>query len=101
MNSLVKVQTTDRNVNQLQNNIANSLNPLLQNPFLFGLIVQNVSLSANATVVINHGLGRVMLGWSIVDCLANADIPRRVAAFNDATLSLVSTVDTVVNIYCF
>lgn len=101
MNSLVKVQTTDRNMNQLQNNIAASLNPLLQNPFLFGLVVQNVSLVANTVVIVNHGLGRLMQGWSIVDCVSNMEIPRRVAPFNDTSLSLVSASDGVVNIYCF
>lgn len=62
--SIAQVQTTDRNVNQLQKNIALAVNPLLSNPLLNGHLLVNVSL-VNGTATINHLLNRVLIGWFI------------------------------------
>lgn len=60
------VQTTDRKVNQLQQNIIQAVTPLLKNP-----VVNGGSILASQTLAIGnntlaHGLGRTLQGWLIV-----------------------------------
>ena len=64
MISIALVQTTDRNVNQLQSNIKQALQPLLINPLLVGITLSNVSLASGANTII-HKLGRTMQGWMV------------------------------------
>lgn len=61
MASFSLVQTNDRNINQLQQNIQQALNPILSNPLTYGNIV-TAKLVAGPNVI-NHGLGRLLQGW--------------------------------------
>lgn len=63
--SIALVQTQDRTVNQLQQNIRQAVDPLLSNPENLGLLITSVILSIGSNTI-NHGLGRVLQGWSIV-----------------------------------
>lgn len=49
-------------INQLQQNISQSLNPLIANAITNGNIIENVSLNVGKNVV-NHGLNRNLQGW--------------------------------------
>lgn len=62
MNSFPLVQTNNREVNQLQQNIKSAVNPLLSNPLNQGLLLQQVVL-AIGTNNINHKLNRALIGW--------------------------------------
>ncbi len=62
MQAVNKVQTTDRNINQLQSNIIPPLNALLQIPIVNGVMLTEISLSAGANVV-NTTLNRPLIGW--------------------------------------
>jgi len=50
------------------------LDPLLGNPSVQSNILENVSLLSTGTTVINHGLGRKLIGWRIIRKRGNANI---------------------------
>lgn len=93
------VQTTDRTVNQLQQNIKQAVEPLLTNPVNNGVLLTNISLSSG-TNTIQHGLGRTMQGWMVADVTSAATIYRS-AQFSSTTLTLTSSAATTVNLYIF
>jgi hypothetical protein len=59
-----RVQTEDRVINQLQDNVISTVNPLVSNPLLSGTLLQSVSLASGANTV-NHLLGRNLIGWFV------------------------------------
>lgn len=65
INSIPRMQTTNREINQLQQSISQAVNPVLQNPISQGSLVTNQSLSSGNNQV-PHGLGRQAQGRAIV-----------------------------------
>jgi hypothetical protein len=62
MNALALVQTNDRNINQLQQNVAQAINPIIQSAPNNSNILTGVKLSAGNNTI-SHGLGRTLQGW--------------------------------------
>lgn len=81
---------------------ATILGPLVANPVLQGIILQNVELSAGVNVI-NHKLGRKLQGWYPVRVRAAAIFfdTQDTNRFPELTLQLTSSADCVVDIYCF
>lgn len=73
MPAIAKVQTENREVNQLQSNILSYLNVLQDNALLSGVILQNQQLTSG-TNTINHKLNRKLRGWFIVRLRSSATI---------------------------
>lgn len=71
--SIPIVQTTDRNINQLQQNIIPVIKQICQNQILQGQILTNQSLIAGSNTIV-HGLNRVLQGWICVRVRASATI---------------------------
>jgi len=59
------VQSEDRVLNMVQDNISKVLNPVLKNPILDGQILTKISLVVGLNVI-PHGLGRTLVGWYFV-----------------------------------
>lgn len=78
---------------------AQSLNPIIANPLSSGSILKNIIL-VNGETVINHGLGRLMQGWIIVDINGAATIYRS-QLMNDKTLTLTSNAVVTASIEVF
>lgn len=102
MQAIAKVQTDNREVNQLQSNILSYLNTLGQNALLSGAILQKQSLISGSNTI-NHKLNRPLQGWFIIrqrsgaaiyDDQDNNTTPNR-------TLILISSADVVVDIFVF
>lgn len=96
-----QVQTQDKDVNQLQQNLKQALDPIQKNPLIYGNIVtQNIVSGQN---MINHGLGRPLQGWIIVGINGAAQIYDNQAGNADSfrTLILVSNANVRVSVYCF
>lgn len=68
---------------------ANVLNPFLANLLNNVSILKNINLSTGVNVI-NHGLGRQMNGWFLVDIQA-AQTVYRSAPFNSSTLTLTAS----------
>lgn len=66
-----KIFTQDPLQQRLQDNIANSFNQFEKLPQLDSVIVKNVAITTNDTII-NHKLNREVQGWQIVRQNANA-----------------------------
>jgi hypothetical protein len=96
------VQTTDRNINQLQTNIISALQPLLLGGILDGTVLTNVSLVSGSNAV-PHGLNRKLQGWIIVRQRAAATVydTQDNNPNPTSTLLLTSSAGVVVDLYVF
>lgn len=99
MRSVSLVQTTDRNVNQLQQNILQALRPLLQSPLLNGVIVQDQVLSIGDNVI-THGLDRPIQGWFPCRVLDAACALYEVSS-NSANVTINSDAVATIDLYVF
>ena len=60
-----QIQQQDREIQQLQRNVAETLNPLTNLPFIQGTTATlkvSTATPAGTPIVLNHGLGRTPLG---------------------------------------
>lgn len=71
--SIPKVQTTDRILNQIQENLIKGIFRILQTPMIGGKTLKSVSLNAG-TNTINHGLGYALSGWFVTRIRAQSAI---------------------------
>lgn len=103
-----KLQTSDYEINTLQNNIINALQPLglkisqntsaiASNPVQGGQFIKG-SLSTSP-LKINQTLGKVPSGWIITDIDATAEIHR--TAWDVNSITLVATGNCNVSILVF
>lgn len=101
-NIVPQVQSTDRLINQLQQNINQVLNPIANNPLVNGSILTSITLIAGLNTI-NHGLGRTLQGWFLVRNKASSVVHDNQAQNpnTDLTLLLVSTAATIVDVYVF
>ena len=91
--------TSNKELSLLQTSWQAQINPVLANPFVQGILIEDVAL-VNGSTVINHLLGRKQQGWVLVDISGAATIYRS-QPFNSLTLTLVSSAAVTVNLYCF
>jgi hypothetical protein len=78
---------------------AATLNPIVSNPLNNASVLYDVVLSEGANVI-NHKLGRMMLGWFLVDLQANQTVYRS-APLNELTLTLTASGAVTVSIGVF
>lgn len=102
MKKFPHIQSDSREVNMLQDNIINALNPLLSLPLSDSNLIRGVELLTGSNSI-NHGLGRPLIGWiltrkdadeNVYDNQSNNPLPER-------TLLLVSTGDVSVDVMVF
>lgn len=99
MKPFAKIQTTDREKNQIQENIKQAMQPIVTNPMSGGAFLKPQHLIAGTTTI-PHGLGRMQQGWIVSDVDAAAKI-YRAEAFNSDNLVLVSDAAVTVVLYVF
>jgi hypothetical protein len=87
---------------QMQQQWASQLNPVLSNELLQGQLLQNQALN-NGVTVINHKLGRPLVGWFIVGINAAATVYDSQATNQTPALTLVlnSNAAATVNLWVF
>jgi len=96
--TFARVQTTNREINQLQSNIATVLNPLIEQPFANGKFLQNISLQAGNNRII-HNLGRAVLGWLVTNINGPAQV--YLVSSNETTITLNSNSSVTVTLFVF
>lgn len=91
-----------QNLTQMQQQWAAILNPLISNEITQGQLLQNQVL-VNGKTVINHRLGRPLIGWFIVGINAAANIYDSQANNQTPTLTLIlnSNAACTVNLWVF
>ena len=102
MGPFQRVQSSDRELNQVQSNISFALAPIVTNPAVFGILLTGQALIAGATTL-NHGLGRALQGWIVVRQRASAIIwdSQDANTTPDSTLILNSSAAVTVDLYLF
>ncbi len=86
-------------LDQMQTKWKSQIDPLISSPLSGFQILNNVNL-INGVTVVNHLLGRIMMGWFIIDIDAAATIYRS-APFSTTTLTLTSNAACKVNLGVF
>lgn len=66
MKTFETLKSENFDISKVSEDIKKVLNPLSQNPFLNGQLLEDVTLSASSTNSIEHKLGRKLRFWSIV-----------------------------------
>lgn len=86
----------------MQTNWSTKISPVLDNPIVNGLILNNIVLINGATTI-NHKLGRKLQGWLLIGVSAAATIYDSQATNQqpDLTLVLHSNAACTVNLYVF
>lgn len=79
---------------------ASILNPIIAAPVLNGLQIDEIQLIANVPNAINHLLQRMPQGWLLVDKNSNATV-WRAAPLNANTITLVSSANTMIDLYVY
>lgn len=101
MGPFQRVQTKDRELNQLQSNLANALNYPLTNPLLFGAQIRDIALKTGSNTI-NHGLGRKLQGWILIGINAAITLyDMQLVNPSDQTLILVASGPAIANLYVF
>jgi len=98
-----RVQSDDRVVNQIQDNLQEVLNDLTKTQILNNIILKDVPLTSGVLNTINHKLGRVPQGYIIIRKTANSNIWDEQAqnTVQDRTLNLRCSTTCRVDIYVF
>src|SRR5437773_494086 len=102
MARLRRVQTQNRELNQVQANLAELIEAPLSSPLLNGNILGNQALLTGDNTIV-HKLGRTLQGWAIVRQRAAASIYDKQAtnATPDKTLILHTSAPVTVDLLVF
>jgi len=97
-----KIVTKDQDLNRVQDNLVNTLNPVFNTPILGGVLLQNISLSIGFNTI-KHKLGRKLIGWVLVRQRSFANIydNQDNNLIPSKTLTLVTGDDVIVDLYVF
>lgn len=99
---LPSFSTSDRILSMMQSAWATLIDPILANPANNTVLLPNIVLGIGSTVV-NHKLGRKLIGWQIVRQRAAASIydTQDANQMSNLTLNLVSDAAVVVDLLVF
>ncbi len=100
MPSLPIFQTTDKSFSLMQTSWKAAITPIINNEINQGILITGVSLVANTPLAINHLLSRMQVGWLLADTTAPSMI-YRTQPLNAVTLTLESSADTTIALWCF
>jgi len=106
LNAFRKIRVKDKDLEQVQSNIANTIAPVLRSLIVDGVLVKDIEL-VNGVNRVNHTLGRPLEGWIIVDRNSAATVFKTVptAASNtitdSSTISLTASGTVKVSIWFF
>ena len=98
---LPQFSSTDLSFNLLQTRWAAALNPVIGLPQVNSVILNNIILSSSS--VINHTLGRNLVGWQVIRQRGDAAIYDRqdINQTPENTLLLTSSSGVSVDLLCF
>jgi hypothetical protein len=96
------LNTKDYDLGRVQDNLVRTLDPLVNTPILAGNLLQNIPLVIGANIV-NHKLGRNLVGWIIVRQRAAASVydTQDTNKTPNLNLTLISNAVAVVDLYVF
>lgn len=92
--------STNLTYEQMITRWASQLNPILANILIQGIPLLGITLIAATPRTLNHYLGRTQKGWVISDITTSATVFRS-QPFNDKTITLTSSADTVIDLWIY
>lgn len=103
MKKLKTINTTDKELSRVQDNVEAVLNVVTDKAILDGNRITNVSLTTGTTNEINHGLGRELIGWIILRKRSQADVwdLQDDSQNKKKTLSLACSADVKIDLWVF
>ena len=95
--------TTNSDTDRLYQNVSQFANQFTTRPFLDGLLLKDLTLTAGSNNPVNHKLGRKLQGWVIVNKTAETDVwaPTSLQTRPDKTLVLSCTANVTISLYLF
>ena len=69
-----KINSSSPELNKVQQNIQNSIQPIVRKEIVDGILLQNICIEPDIVNEIHHSLGRPARGWSIARKRADARI---------------------------
>jgi len=69
-----KILTKDNDLNQVQKNVEQAINPIINSPIVDGVLIKDACLDPTTVTLVQHKLGRKPLGWIVVRKPADARI---------------------------
>jgi hypothetical protein len=98
----VRVQSGDRVLSLIQDNLAKAIDDIADQPLTGGVVVSGIPLVAGPNVV-NHTLNRLLVGWYLVRNRANATVfdTQDSNLMPTKTLLLTASAATTVDIFVF
>ena len=92
------IDTPDRNLQRVQNQLLAPMTALLRNPLLDGILHKNVALTT-AGFALSHGLGRMPLGWIVVSIDTHATVKQ--TARSSTSLTLAASTPAIADVWVF
>jgi hypothetical protein len=99
MPSLPIFQDQNKNLMLMQTQWKSAITPTITNPINQGQLITDIKL-INGVTVVNHKLGRQMVGWMQTDIDAPAAYYRS-KPFNSTTLTLTSNAAATLSLWVF
>jgi hypothetical protein len=90
LKALRQFNAKDVEVDRLYQNIAKFASQFTNRPILDGVVIKDITLISGDTTV-NHGLGRTIQGWIVIDKSAAGDIYAAPAKQTSTTKTLILT----------
>ena len=106
LNAIRKIRVKDKDLEQVQSNISNTIAPVLKSLVVDGVLVKDIVLASGVNRV-NHTLGRLPEGWIIVDRNTAATVFKTVPTTaantitDSSTISFTSSGTVTVSIWFF
>ena len=88
---------------RLQDNVELSLNQIIGNRILDGIILENITISTGVDNKVNHKLSRKFIGWIIVRNNAESVVYESTTVNNipEKQIILNASADAIISIYIF
>jgi hypothetical protein len=98
-----RIRSTSSDVVQLQDSVANALNPIIKKEIIDGQLLENLALATSQDNLIQHKLGRNLRGYIIVRKNALADVYEQPVPNNltELQLNLHTTQTVTISLWVF
>jgi hypothetical protein len=103
LGSFKKIQSDDDVQNRFQDNVANALDPIVQQEILGGNLLRGISILTGVDNNVPHKLGRKLLGWMLVRNRANSVVwdSQDFNLSQNSTLILNCSANTTIDLWVF
>lgn len=99
--ALKKLLASDRVLNQVQENVAQALKPLLESSIGSGRVIDSIAIVSGTPKTVEHKLGREFKGWIVVRKNADANVWESTSSIPSKTLILNADANVTISIWIF